>query len=167
MDKFTKEFRWLVERSGWRQSRIADELALSRGTVTDYMSGRTKPSLTVLRLFSRLINQPLDLPNEAIPTALEGRVLEEWESSLFASIRKANPSKRKAIAQAAQTLIEALETEHVVNKSPLKEGGDVGKGKDAVMEKLQRQAAEVVDTWITERQPGAARRRRTQNESPS
>lgn len=109
MEKLNKEFRALAAQSGWKAARIANELALSRGTVSDYLSGRTLPSLTVLRLFARLLNAKLDLPDEDFPTALEGLSLEEWERSLFQALRKVPTQKRRSVAEAARVLIEAME----------------------------------------------------------
>jgi transcriptional regulator with XRE-family HTH domain len=45
------EFRKLVEASGWTQTRVAARLRLSQGVVSQFMSGRTRPSNATIEHF--------------------------------------------------------------------------------------------------------------------
>ena len=58
MDPLNKEFVSLLQISGWRAKRAAMELCLDPGTVQSIPIRDVKPSMTVLKLFGRLLGEP-------------------------------------------------------------------------------------------------------------
>lgn len=56
MDAINEEFKKLLEKSGWNQSRAAMELDLKPPSISRYVSGKDKPSLQTMRLFKALLN---------------------------------------------------------------------------------------------------------------
>lgn len=111
MTNRSEEFVRLKEISGWTQARIARELDLDPSTVSLVMNHRCQPSLTVLRLFSLLIGERLQLPGESDGASYirdRARWLEDWESDLIAHFRRLDPASRSVAAKAVGTMIEAI-----------------------------------------------------------
>ncbi|MBN8246211.1 MAG: helix-turn-helix transcriptional regulator [Verrucomicrobia bacterium] len=159
------EFRRLLAASGWRQARAAEALGLSTGTVSQYVSDKTVPSITVLRLFGALIGERLRLPGESPAPAGTPFVLEPWEEDLVEALRGIPAGRRKHVAESIRTVVTAYDG--LVNKSPLKHPVDEGKGRDPVLEELQRKADETARLWATPPRLRKLPGRQSNNAKPS
>lgn len=111
------EFCRLLTNSGWHQARAARALRLTTGTVSRYVSGEIRPSLTVLRLFSQLLGERLLIPGEQDPDphALRDgpRWMEEWEVDALAVFRRLSPEARRDAVRAFRALADALASRHM------------------------------------------------------
>jgi len=108
-DILNREFVRILTNSGWSQSEAAEKLRLSPAVISKYVSGETRPSLTVLKLFKLLIGDHAPLPGETEETALEtkdaSRPLEDWESDILISLRAMETDRRKRVTGALKILI--------------------------------------------------------------
>ena len=103
------EFVRLLANSGWKQARAAKELGLRTSTVSRYVSGQTKPSIQVLRLFAGILSEKLLLPGEPTPSFSDGpRWLEDWEADALAVLRRVEPKRRRRAISAIKELLEAF-----------------------------------------------------------
>lgn len=159
------EFRRLLKVSGWRQARAAAELGLSTGTVSQYVSDKTIPSITVLRLFGALIGESVRLPGETPSAQGAPFVREKWEDELVSAIRLIPADRRKHVADSIRVVLSAYDG--TVNKSPLNQASGVGTESDPVLDKLHQQAKAIVKKLVDDRKYGDAPRRKPQNEPPS
>ena len=114
------EFRRLMTVSGWNQSRAARELALDTGTISRYVNDEIEPSLSVLKLFSLVLGEPVRLP-ELESTARQSQNLTVFESELVSDIRTLDPSAREQTIGHFRGLIVALS-----NGPGLKKGTTTG-----------------------------------------
>lgn len=95
MDDYNKQFVALMQESGWLPEDIVRELGITKGAVSQYRSGKTRPSLTVLRLFGARTNLPLALIEGESKEINHGKTtLEPWEISSLASLRQLKPEIR-------------------------------------------------------------------------
>lgn len=102
------EFARLKQGAGWDNARAARELGLHPTVIWKYMTGKTHPSLTVLRLLAGLTSQPLLLDGEPTMKFHDGpRWLEDWESDVVAVLRRLEPAARKRVISAVREIIEA------------------------------------------------------------
>ena len=110
MDAINAEFIRLLSGSGWNQSRAARELHLDTGTVSRYVNGETRPSLTVLKLFAELLGESIRLKDHNYTPAArsETRQLEPWESEALKSFRKIPPMYRRRFLEQLTALTETL-----------------------------------------------------------
>ena len=103
------EFLRLKESAGWDNARAAQELALHPTVIWKYITGKTVPSLTVLRLLSGLTGQPMILVGESSPRFHDGpRWLEDWESDVITTLRRIEPEARKRVIRAITEMIDAI-----------------------------------------------------------
>lgn len=102
------EFARLKQGAGWDNARAARELGMHSTVIWKYMTGKTPPSLTVLRLLAGLTSQPLLLEGEGRIKFHDGpRWLEEWESDVVTVLRRLEPGARKRVISAVREIIEA------------------------------------------------------------
>lgn len=52
--KLHEKLRMIVEEKGWTHEELAHMLGVSRPTVTQYLTGRFRPSLEILTKFAKL-----------------------------------------------------------------------------------------------------------------
>jgi transcriptional regulator with XRE-family HTH domain len=109
MDILNQQFVALFQASGWRANRAALELCVDAGTVSRYLSGDIKPSMTVLKLFGRLIGEPLRYVENSPPQPFESQpILDEAEIRLFRHLRALHPQQRTRLLEAIGGLVQAL-----------------------------------------------------------
>jgi len=115
MDPYNAEFVRLFSASGFSGAEVARRLGLDASSISQYRSGTTRPSMTVLRLFSRLLRKPLLLPGESgeVSQAIDDgpRPLETWEEDVIAAINSLPVAKRDRVVEAIKTLLEASSDE--------------------------------------------------------
>lgn len=106
MDALNQEFLRLFAVSGWNQARVSRELHVSSGTVSQYVSGETRPSLTVLRLLAELVGDTLRVPgvtpapaNRTFPPRLDPR-----ERALVDALRDCPSEQRRQLLEAFATI---------------------------------------------------------------
>src|SRR6266545_4987085 len=96
------EFIRLLALSGWSQAESARRLHLDPGTISQYVSHKTRPSATVLGFFKSLLGDPTEIPGiegSALPGIDSQRTLEPWEEELLTGLRSLEPEKRKRIVR--------------------------------------------------------------------
>lgn len=105
-----RQFAILMDKSGWKLPRIADELGVTLATVSRYARGEIVPSLPVLRLFADILGEPLMLAGEpAVSRSRSGsRFLEDWEHELVGAVRRLPAEERKNVAKALNTIMSAF-----------------------------------------------------------
>ncbi len=92
--------------SGWTSQICVERLGLSKGAISQYRNGITRPSLQVLRLFSALSGVPLALPGEK-PLGKGGITLTDQEERILNLVRGFGPAQRSAIASMLTSLADA------------------------------------------------------------
>jgi transcriptional regulator with XRE-family HTH domain len=105
------EFVRLLALSGWSQAESARRLHLDPGTISQYVSHKTRPSATVLGFFKSLVGDPSEIPGiegSALPGIDSKRTLEPWEDELLTGLRSLEPEKRKRIVRHLQGLLDEL-----------------------------------------------------------
>jgi transcriptional regulator with XRE-family HTH domain len=105
------EFVRLLALAGWSQAECARRLHLDPGTISQYVSHRTRPSPTVLGFFKALVGDPTPIPgveNSALPGIESKRALEGWEEELLSGLRALEPEKRKRIVRYLQGLLDEI-----------------------------------------------------------
>ncbi len=112
MDALNQEFIRLFVSSGWKQNQAARELGIAPPTVSQYLSGVTRPSETIIRLFKMLIGDTLPMPGGAVlndapnpPDAEERQLLESIRLMPLEARQKMIKGMR-LIAEGAQVQIE-------------------------------------------------------------
>lgn len=98
-----ENLRFLRERKGWSQQKLADELFISQQSVYKYENGLAYPSLETLRLMSKLFNVSIDYivgNNTSAPT-----VLSEAEKNLLKNFNLLNPQQQKAITALLESML--------------------------------------------------------------
>jgi transcriptional regulator with XRE-family HTH domain len=118
MDAFNREFVRLMAESGWTSKVCMERLGLSKGAISQYRNGITRPSLQVLRLFSALSGYPLQIPGESPPQARELRPLTEQEDLMLELIRQFGPNQRSAIAALLAAMTPNSESHPAVEVTP-------------------------------------------------
>jgi transcriptional regulator with XRE-family HTH domain len=105
------EFIRLLALSGWSQAESARRLHLDPGTISQYVSHKTRPSATVLGFFKSLLGDPTEIPGiegSALPGIDSRRTLEPWEEELLTGLRSLEPEKRKRIVRHLQGLLDEI-----------------------------------------------------------
>jgi transcriptional regulator with XRE-family HTH domain len=80
-----QEFVRLLAESGWSVKECATALGVTGGAISQFRSGHTVPSLTLLRLFSGISGIPLRLAGEPEPLKVEN--LQPWERRALEGLR--------------------------------------------------------------------------------
>ncbi|MBC8095743.1 MAG: helix-turn-helix domain-containing protein [Akkermansiaceae bacterium] len=114
-DPLCQEFVRLLANSGWSQSEAARQLRLTSGTISQYMSGDTRPSPTTLLAFKCLIGDKLPLPGETKSVQLKDGPanLEEGEQTLFNELRRMEKPDRDAAVKHFRGLTELMQKREV------------------------------------------------------
>lgn len=108
-----REFARLLERAGWTQAEAARQLSLTPAAISRYLSGETRPSVTVIRLFKLLLGDATPTPDPAAARperAAAGEVLlplEPWERGLLLELRRLSPEAREAVVEGLRAMLEA------------------------------------------------------------
>ena len=113
-DPLNREFLRLFEASGWTQSATARQLSLSPAVVSQYLSGETRPSRTVIRLLQLLLGDCHPLPTEVGPgreSSADLLPLEVAERDLIARLRRLPSERRGRILAGFLLSLEGLGTE--------------------------------------------------------
>lgn len=97
MDSYNREFVRLMAEAGWTASDCVNRLGLSKGAISQYRNGITRPSLQVLRLFSSLAGVALALPGERPPPDPMSSVSDQ-ERAILLTLRRIPAAQRTAIA---------------------------------------------------------------------
>ena len=108
VDPLNQEFIHLLQKSGWNQTRAALELHVEPATVSRYVSGQTRPSMTILKLFGRLLGERLLYVADDPRSLHESQpVMEEWETRLLLQIRALPVATRRKFVEGISGLLEA------------------------------------------------------------
>jgi hypothetical protein len=104
-----REFRELLETSGWSQAEAARQLGMTPSALSQIVreNSPVKPSAVTLRLFKLLLLtcSPVDAP--AVPRRQSGMVLrEKWEMDLITVLREAPVGAREMAIRLVDALIE-------------------------------------------------------------
>jgi transcriptional regulator with XRE-family HTH domain len=84
-----REFARLLKAAGWSQAEAARRLQLTRGAVSQILSGRTNPRASTLNLLRLLARDQSAAPPEAtVP-------MQEWERQFLDQIRDLPADRRK------------------------------------------------------------------------
>jgi transcriptional regulator with XRE-family HTH domain len=109
-DPLNREFSRLLAGSGWTQAEAARQLSLTPAAISRYLSGETRPSVTVIRLLKLLLHDTAPMP---VPAA-DRRAgtdpllpLEPWEGPLLAELRQLDAETRRQVVRGLRTLIRA------------------------------------------------------------
>jgi transcriptional regulator with XRE-family HTH domain len=120
-DPLNTEFARLLRRSGWTQAEAARELHLSPSTVSLYMSGGTRPSVTVIQLFKVLTGDTSPLPGRkrAGRATHEDELmpLDERETALLRALRALDGPRRQQLLRHFREIAGMLQ-------APAQPGGD-------------------------------------------
>lgn len=92
--------------SGWTSQICVERLGLSKGAISQYRNGVTRPSLQVLRLYSALSGVPLALPGER-PPPNAGVALTDQEKEIVRMVRSFGPTQRCAITSMLAAIAQA------------------------------------------------------------
>jgi len=106
-------FRKLLEGSGWTQSRAAEELSLDVATVNRYVGGKMVPTLTSVKLLASLLGRQVPGVNEGQVLSDAVGSLDYHESRLVGALRRVPAQRRRMVAEALITTLEAHESEPV------------------------------------------------------
>lgn len=107
-DPHNTEFIRLLAKSGWLPAEASRRLAVSPGTISQYRSGEVRPSLTILRLFSCIVREPLILATEdASPVFGSDASLEPAEAELLSLLRRFKPEERRKLLDAMKSILVA------------------------------------------------------------
>jgi transcriptional regulator with XRE-family HTH domain len=91
-DPLAREFAALLGATGWSQAEAARKLQITRGAISQIMSGRTRPRASTLNLL-RLLARDDGLGSGPVQSSPE---LREWERKLLAELR-GMPSERRQL----------------------------------------------------------------------
>lgn len=97
MDAYNREFVRLMGEAGWTATDRVNRLGLSKGAISQYRNGITRPSLQVLRLFASLSGVQLTLPGETPPPDPLTSVSDQ-ERRILLTLRRIPSDQRIAIA---------------------------------------------------------------------
>ena len=95
--------KFLRERKGWSQQKLADELFISQQSVYKYENGLAYPSLETLRLMSKLFNVSIDYIVGNYSTA--PTILSEAEKKLLKNFNLLNPKQQKIINALLESML--------------------------------------------------------------
>lgn len=119
-DPLNQEFVRLMAESGWTAEQCADVLGVTRGAVSQYRNGHTRPSITVLRLFSLKCGIPLTLSGEKPSVMRDGPpALEPWETLALNSLRLLKPPVRKRFLDLMDEMLTTSPPQEHQTKTPV------------------------------------------------
>ena len=98
-----ENLKFLKERKGWSQQKLADELFISQQSVYKYENGLAYPSLETLRLMSKLFNVSIDYIVGNYSTA--PTILSEAEKKLLKNFNLLNPKQQKIINALLESML--------------------------------------------------------------
>ncbi len=109
-EPLNQEFARLLAASGWSQAQAARELSLTPAVVSRYLSGETRPSLTVVRLFKLLLGARGALAPPAGPLVLkdERRQLRAGERELLDALDQFDEVTRQRVIEGFRGVLAAL-----------------------------------------------------------
>ncbi len=109
-EPLNQEFARLLAASGWSQAQAARELSLTPAVVSRYLSGETRPSLTVVRLFKLLLGARGALAPPAGPSVLkdERRQLRAGERELLEALDQFDELTRQRVIEGFREVLAAL-----------------------------------------------------------
>lgn len=106
------EFARLLRISGWKQAEAARRLHLSPATVSLYLSGHTRPSVTVVQLFKLMLGDTSPIPGEPGPGPADAPPrlppLEEDEVALLRELRLLDGTDRRSLIHAFRGIVALL-----------------------------------------------------------
>jgi transcriptional regulator with XRE-family HTH domain len=106
------EFTRLLRVSGWKQAEAARRLHLSPATVSLYLSGHTRPSVTVIQLFKLMLGDTSPIPGEPGTDQVEPPPrlppLEEDEVALLRELRLLDGTDRRSLIHAFRGIAALL-----------------------------------------------------------
>lgn len=112
MEDLNNEFARLLRISGWTQAEAARGLHLSPATVSLYLSGHTRPSVTVIQLFKLMLGDTSPIPGEpgAGPAGAPPQLppLEEDEVALLRELRLLDGTDRRSLIHAFRGIAALL-----------------------------------------------------------
>jgi len=109
-DPLNREFSRLLARSGWTQAEAARQLSLTPAAISRYLSGETRPSMTVIRLLKLLLQDtaPVAVPADSVGAGTGPMLpLEPWEGRLLRELRQLDAETRRQVVSGLRTLIRA------------------------------------------------------------
>lgn len=109
-DELNREFKRLLQLSGWTQSRAAEELSVDVATVNRYVAGSVKPSRTILKLMAAIRGEQLLLdgvPRQYQPTN-GTRYLEAYEREFLDRVQQFHPVQRREILKGLDAVLGAV-----------------------------------------------------------
>lgn len=126
------EFHRLMDITGWRKAEAARRLGMSPSTVVRYLqtgvnpkTGKPKsisPSITVLKLFSKISGIPLQLPGESTEDwgdRGQTRALQPWEVDVLDLVRRIAPERRNDVIAGLRLVLDAMRTPITYRESSL------------------------------------------------
>ena len=153
MDSFNREFVRLMAESGWTSSDCVARLGLSKGAISQYRNGITRPSLQVLRLYSALTGIPLQIVGEKPPPTRPQIQMTEQEEGILALIRRFDPAQRSALAG----MLTAMSAERLDSPPVPRQSTDPAVVATAAQ--IVADAAAAVERRTSRPKRGAAKRR--------
>jgi len=107
-DPLAKEFVRMVKESGWKQREVARQLELTEGAVSHIMTGRNRPSPTVVRLFRLVLESEPGGTAGKSGAGREKNRLEDWEQGLLRKMRALKPAQRDRVLDVLNATVAAL-----------------------------------------------------------
>lgn len=112
VDDLNNEFARLLRVSGWTQAEAARRLHLSPATVSLYLSGHTRPSVTVIQLFKLMLGDTSPIPGQPGADQAEAPPrlppLEEDEVALLRELRLLDGTDRRSLIHAFRGIAALL-----------------------------------------------------------
>jgi transcriptional regulator with XRE-family HTH domain len=110
VDKQNLEFIRLLEKSGWTQAKAAEELGLTTGAISQFVSGIARPKTTVIRLFKMLVGDASGYSEVTQVSETERGLLplDGSEVEFIREMRKMEPQARKKVVNSLKTLLSLL-----------------------------------------------------------
>jgi transcriptional regulator with XRE-family HTH domain len=134
--KIARELYGVLNNEKITQAKLSEMVNQSRGYIGDIESGRTYPTLSVLFEITEALNIPIEhfvSEGFSLQNYLFKRKDESDESNLLEKYRKLSSINKQTV----WNLINSLEIIDTVQNHRKGEGGEDGRGRDAVSEKEQ------------------------------
>jgi transcriptional regulator with XRE-family HTH domain len=113
-DPLNIEFRRLLKKAGWTQTEAARQLSLTDGVISQYVSGETRPSMAIIKLFKLLIgDMTAGPPGHVLRDESSAAPLEEWERDLVTEIRRMDAEKQRPFVSHVQGLAKLIPKKQV------------------------------------------------------
>ena len=135
-----REFVRLMQEASWTPTDCVQKLGLSKGVISQYRSGSTRPSLQVLRLFSLITGIHLQIPGETTPALHQSQVhLLPGEEKFILALRTIPPQIRWNVIDAITSLVIAATGSAVELTPEEKADPQIKSGEaDRILEKIVR-----------------------------